>query len=56
MNFKKIADTSFNYSHLKILKLEIYFSFLFLVTFFCAHVTWWQDFATLYFRSLSFPM
>ena len=35
-----------NYSHLKILKLKIYSSSLFLVTLFCAHVTWWQNFAT----------
>ena len=36
-----------NYSHLKILKLKIYSSFLSFWPRFCAHFTWWQDFATL---------
>ena len=50
-----------NYSHLKICKLKIHSSSLslslslFLVTFFCAHVTWWQDFATLNIRGFSLP-
>ena len=34
-----------NYLYLNILKLKI--QFLFLVTIFCAHVTWWQYFTTL---------
>ena len=43
-----------NYSHLKILKLKI--QTLFLVTPFCAQVTWWQHFTTLAIHvfSLSF--
>ena len=42
-----------NYSHLKILKSKIHF--LFLVTLFCAHVTWWQHFTTLAIRVFSLP-
>ena len=44
-----------NYSYLKILKLKIYSSFLFLVRFFCAHVTWQQDLATLTVLVFSLP-
>ena len=43
-----------NYSHLKILKLKIYSSSLFLVVF-CAHITWWKDFATLNICVFSLP-
>ena len=45
----------FNYSHLKILKLEIYCSSLSLVMFFCAHITWWQGFTTLTIQVFSLP-
>ena len=50
-----------DYSHLKILKLEIYSSCLslLLVTLFCVHVTRWQYFAVLTilsFLSISFSM
>ena len=42
-----------NYSYLKILKLKIHS--LFLVTLFCAHVTWWQHFTTLTIGVFSIP-
>ena len=42
-----------NYSYLKILKLKIHS--LFLVTLFCAHVTWWQHFTTLAIGVFSIP-
>ena len=42
-----------NYSYLNILKLKI--RCLFLVTFFCAHATWWQHFTTLAIRVFFSP-
>ena len=41
-----------NYSYLKMLKLKLT---LFLVTLFCAYVTWWQHFTTLVIRVFSLP-
>ena len=42
-----------NYSYLNVLKLKIHS--LFLITFFCAHVTWWHYFTTLAILVFSLP-